>query len=150
MDGTDHKISAYLAAPVRGKPGDAVDPKEKWDNVQAAVQLGYAIRQAFPSLLLFVPHENEVVIDRLWHNGLPSDDIITATSQIAAAKDFMIVYDGDGISAGMAREIDVVSKAGKPIVCFDLFNEEAKEEIAMVMQKLKGLKDETGRSLQID
>lgn len=133
-----HKITAYLAAPVRGKEGDAVDPKKKWDNVQAAMQLGFAIRQAFPSLELFIPHENEVIIDQLWRNGLSSGDIITATAMIAASRDFMLVYDGDGISTGMAREIDVVSGAGKPIVYFDLFDEEAKESIAKVMTEMKG------------
>ncbi len=137
MDETDHKITAALIAPVRGKLGDAVDPKEKLDNVQVGIQLGYAIRQAFPSLDLFCPHEHETVIDKLWKNGLASSDIITATSQIAAGKDFCLVYDGNGISTGMAREIGVVTEAGKKIVYFDLFNEEAREEIAMTMSKIK-------------
>ncbi len=138
MDETDHKLTAALIAPVRGKLGDTVDPKEKLDNVRVGIQLGYAIRQAFPSLDLFCPHEHETVIDKLWKNGLASSDIITATSQIAAEKDFCLVYNGNGISAGMAREIDVVTEAGKPIVYFDLFNEEAREEIAKVMSELKG------------
>lgn len=133
----DHKISAYLAAPVRGKLGDAVSPEEKWANVQKAIRIGYSIRQAFPSLDLFIPHEHEVIIDQLWRNGLSSKDIITATSQIAIVRDFMIVFEGDGIGEGMAREIDVVGKTDKPIIYFDLFNEEARREIAKVMSEIK-------------
>lgn len=138
MDGTDHKTSAYLMAPCRGRLGDAVSPEEKWANVQKAIRIGFSIRRAFPSLDLFVPHEHEIVIDQLWRNGLSSFDVITATAQIAATKDFSLAYDGDGISDGMIREIDVVSKANKPIVYFDLFDEEAKKEIAKAMSNLKG------------
>lgn len=137
VDGTDHKSTAYLAAPVRGKFGDAIDPKKKWDNVQVAMQLGDSIRRVFPSLELFIPHEHEIIVDRLLRNGLSSDDVITATAQIAADRDFMIVYNGDGISEGMMREMSAVYKAGKPIVYFDLFNEEAREEIAKMMSKIK-------------
>ena len=132
----DQTITAYFAAPVRGRLGDAVDSKVKWDNVQKAIRIGWTIRQAFPSLELFIPHEHEIVIDQLWRNGLPSHDIITATAQIAVTKDFAIVYDGDGITEGMTREIDTLTGAGKKIIYFDNLNEETREEIAEVIMSL--------------
>ncbi len=121
-------ITAYLCAPVRGKDGDKVKPEVKWDNVKRAIVLGRKIRERFPELELFIPHEHEVIIDTLQQHGLNSDDIIEACCDIVSMKDLIIVYCGDGISAGMNREIDAACL--ESTVYIDSWNEEAELEIA--------------------
>lgn len=130
-------ITAYFMAPVRGHLGDAVSPEEKWANVQKGVEIGRAIRRHFPEIDLFIPHEHEEIIDELWRQGLASDGIINATCTVAKRKDFSICYDGDGISGGMGREIDEVSRIGKPIVYIDQISDETEEAIAYMLNEIR-------------
>lgn len=130
------KITAYLMAPCRGRDGDNVLPEVKWANVQKAIEIGSALRNAFPCLDLFVPHEHEVVIDQLWRDGLSSDKIIDATSKIAQSKEISFCFDGDGASEGMAREIDTVTEIGKPVVYFAQLDDETMEKIAIELHKI--------------
>lgn len=131
------KATAYFIAPVRGPLGDNCDPAVKQDNVDKGIRIGRKIRAMFPySLNLYIPHEHEEVIDRLWRNGLPSDKILDALCEIATSKDFAIVYDACGVWGGMQREVDHLSSIGKDIVYIDDVNdEETKEAIAIVIHK---------------
>jgi hypothetical protein len=130
------KIPAALIAPCRGKDGDNVLPEVKWANVQKAIEVGDALRRHFPMLDLFVPHAHEEVIDQLWRNGLSSDEITDATAQIAARKVISFCYEGDGISEGMKKEINVVTAAGKPIILFTELDEETQGEIAITISAI--------------
>ena len=130
-----NKISAYLMAPVRGRDGDNVLPEVKWANVQKAIEIGNALRTAFPCLDLYVPHESEIIIDQLWRNGLPTDKITDATAQIATCKKVSFVFEGDGISEGMAKEIRAVRDAGRRMIYFIEINEVTKIAIAVVLSE---------------
>ena len=131
-------VTAYFMAPVRGKLGDDVDPAEKWENVEKGIAIGRKIRALFPcSLDLFIPHEHEELVEAFIKNGMVSEEVLAACCDIALSKDFAIVYDADGISSGMQREIDAMSAAGKTIVYIDDVDEEAREEIALVVNELR-------------
>ena len=131
------KISAYLMAPVRGRDGDDVLPAVKWANVQKAIEIGNALRAAFPCLDLYVPHESETIIDQLWQNGLSSDKITDATSQIAIHKDISFSFEGNGVSAGMEKERKAVHDAGKQVIHFVEIDEALKEGIASILSELR-------------
>ena len=130
------KISAYLMSPCRGRDGDDVLPEVKWANVQKAIEIGNALRIAFPCLDLYVPHESEIIIDQLWRNGLPTDKITDATAQIAVRKDISFAFIGDGVSEGMAKEIKAVADAGRPVIYFIEINEETEKRIAFALAEL--------------
>jgi hypothetical protein len=133
------KATAYFIAPVRGPDGDNCDPAVKQENVNRGIQIGRKVQASFPhSLLLTIPHLHEEIIDRLWKNGLASEKILDACCQIAATKDFAIVYDAHGITDGMQREIDHLSQLKKPIVHIDDTDDEAREEIAKVIHEVLG------------
>jgi len=133
-------VSAYLAAPVRGLLGDAVDPQAKAENVREGCILGANIRLAFPSLDLYVPHEHEEIIDGLWHNGVSSKSIVQVSCEIVIRRDLLLFYTGRGISCGMDAEYDAAEEAGIPIVEFVQWNDWARERIARVMSDIIALK----------
>ena len=132
-----NKITAYLMSPCRGRDGDDVLPEVKWANVQKAIEVGNALRVAFPCLDLFVPHEHEEVIDQLWQLGLSGDKITDATAQIAARKDISFSFEGNGVSAGMEKETKAVHDVGKQVIHFVEIDEELREGVAPILLELR-------------
>ena len=139
-----NKITGYLMAPVRGRDGDDVLPEVKWANVQKAIEIGNTLRAAFPCLDLYVPHESETIIDQLWQNGLSSDKITDATAQIAVCKNVSFVFEGNGISEGMAKEIKAVRDVDKAIIYFTEITEKTKAEIAYGLSQLNVYQEAAG------
>jgi len=134
-------VTAYLSAPVRGKDGDAVDPIIKANNVKEGCILGGVLRRAFPSLDLYVPHEHEEIVNKLWRNGVSSKQILKASCEIVVEKDLLLFYTGDGISEGMQKERDAAKKAGIPIVEFDRLDEKT---ITLIIQTINDIKERKG------
>ena len=124
-------IKAYFSAFVRGHDGDNVSPEVKDANVREGMAIGLAIRKAFPELDLFIPHEHEVVVDKLWRLGfLSSSQIIKACCALVEEMDLLIVYTGRGISDGMQQEVEAARAKGVIVVCFDRWDDQAREDIA--------------------
>ena len=130
-------ITAYICAPVRGKEGNRVTHKVKWDNVNKAIALGLKIRARFPQLDLFIPHEHEVIVEALQRRGLSSDDVISACCDIVKTKDLIIVYRGNWISGGMGTEIGTAILCDKTIIDIDGWNGEAELAIAKAINEIE-------------
>jgi len=130
-------IAAYLSAPVRGKDGDVVDPIVKANNVQEGCVLGGVLRRAFPLLNLYVPHEHERIIDKLWRNGVSSKRIVKAYCELVTESDLLLLYTENGISEGMRKERDAAKKAGVPVVEFDRLDEKT---ITLIIQTINDIK----------
>ena len=106
-------ITAYLMAPVRGIGGDNVSDEEKQDNVDKAIAVGKAIRQAIPELDLYVPHEHEEIIDQIWKDWLTGDQIVQSCIPLAVKRDIGIHWTGNGWSGGVDKERKARDEAGK-------------------------------------
>ena len=128
--------TGYFMAPVRGKDGDDVEHKVKWDNIRIALEVAEWLRRKFPTVKWYVPHRNECFVEALIEVGISTGDIVFAFSIVAANCDFGVVFDGNGISNGMQTEITEMTLAQKPIVCIPETNEAAREQIAQVIASL--------------
>ena len=131
------KITAYFGAPVRGKDGENVSDEVKAENVKRGIRIGQLIRQIFPDLDLYIPHEHEEVIHELWRNGIAGDEIVKATTSIALKKDFGIFYTGHGTSEGMAKEMKAMEEAGIPGISMDTAFPLAALKIQRQIKKLR-------------
>ena len=124
------KATGYLCAAVRGKDGDNVSQEKKWANIRVALQIGFEIRRKFPDLVLYIPHEHEELVELLLDEGVTTETLLRAMSRLAAKKDILFVYTGNGTGGGMRQEIDAVEEAGKEMVFFPELNEKKEEEMA--------------------
>lgn len=126
--------TAYFMAPVRGRAGDSVSAEKKASNVEKGKQIGQTIRGDFPCLDIYIPHEHEDIVDAMWRNGVPSEDIVKASCDVALSRDFGIAYIGDGISKGMGAEIDAMMKADKIVITFVEYDEHTRNKISWAAQ----------------
>ena len=129
-------IRGYFAAPVRGVDGDNVDKETKEYNVQLGIEIGQAIARAFPCLDLVIPHEHELIIDRLWRNGVSSETIVQSWCEIVEGCQILIVFTGNGVGGGIQREMETARQAGKIVFEFERWDEYAKERLARVLNEI--------------
>ena len=129
-------IRGYFAAPVRGADGDNVDDQTKELNTLIGVEIGQAIARAFPKLDLIIPHEHELIVHELWRGGVSSETIITAWCGVVKQCHILIVFAGNGISAGMRREIETATENNIPIFEFESWDEYTKEGLARVLSEI--------------
>ena len=129
------KITAYFMAPVRGRAGEDVDAETKAANVAKGVEVGRTIRGWFDELDLYIPHENEEVIDILWQSGIAGEEIVAAYSVLAARRKLGIVYTGNGISVGMATEIAAMTDS--VIVYVEDLSDATREKITKAIWEVK-------------
>ena len=129
------KAKAYLCMCYRGENADGASDEDIQVNIDKAVLQARAIHRAFPeSLELYVPHLNEAMVHRLWKKGyVTSTEILDVCCDIVAEQDFVIAFRP--LSKGMEREMHYAIRLGMPVLYFDVFDDEAKEVIAMAILK---------------
>lgn len=143
------KIQAAFSAQVRGQAGDMVGKMEKLGNIDTGKEIGGAIQAAFLDVLhLHIPHKHEQIIEYIvgyldknipLPDGLVESDVIVgAYCDLVADMDLLIVFTGNGISAGMKAEMESAKDNGVKIFEFADWNEHTEERLARVIAGLKG------------
>jgi hypothetical protein len=104
------KIKGYLLACYRGEAGDDATTEDIRRNVEVAMEVGMKIRSWFPdSLDLFIPHENQLIVSKLWNKGLvDSEDILAVCCEIIQDTNVGIILSP--MSEGMVIEWDHAKK----------------------------------------
>jgi len=107
-------IPTYFMAHYRGIKGDKATEADIAANVKRALDLALKIRQGFPELDLFIPHQNQEITHMLWNWDLiTSRDILNACCALAADRRLAIVLNP--VFGGMEDELDSFW-AGKGLV----------------------------------
>ncbi len=110
------QVKGYYSASIRGKAGNNVTDAEYEVNLAKGIRRGREIKRLMGEILeLYIPHEHDAIIHRMWRNGeVRMDAILNADFYIVESSDFMLV---DGFqSGGVKQEIDVANKAQIPVI----------------------------------
>ncbi len=109
-------IKGYYSASIRGVAGNNVTDKEYEINLAKGIRRGREIKRWMGEILeLYIPHEHDAIIHRMWRNGqVEMDAILGADFEIVKTSDFMLV---DGyLSDGVKSEIDIAVQVGVPVI----------------------------------
>ena len=120
----------YLCTKYRGDNGDLATDEEIDENCRTALAIGDAIRRDFPDVEIYIPHEKQEIVRRLWRKGLiDSDDIIEVCCDIIKEECAGVIVVGT-VSKGMLKEIVCTARWGLIIVEGDCYDDDLKENIA--------------------
>ena len=110
------KIRAYASHPIRGKKGKEALPETMEANNRKAIRWGKKLWVHFGSdLVMYIPGASGRWAEIGMAKGyLTIDQILDIDCEIVAESDVVLVFDWEGISGGMAREIDKAKELGIP------------------------------------
>lgn len=103
----------YFCAPVRGRAGNDVTYEDKWRNIMKAREIAGTIRSWYPLMEYYIPHDRE---EHWEESGLSSREILDACMDEVRESEILLCFAADGISSGMAEEIQVAEEHGIPVV----------------------------------
>jgi len=132
-------VAVYFSAPIRGEKGSNASQKEMDENIKSAKKMALRVKEYFGTLLdMYVPHDQDELIQILWHSKKISVwDILEGDCKIVAQRSILLVWARDGFfSTGMGREMKTAEENGVPIIQFDEFNDEVVCKILTEINKV--------------
>jgi len=119
-----NRISAYMSHNIRGQKGANATLEEMTFNNNKAIIIAKELRRLYPFLDIYVPAENgEFDIECFFRGYLTAEQILTVDCEILRKRDFLLVYNWEGISEGMDIEIKYAKKLGKKVIEFKYLGE---------------------------
>ena len=116
-------MKVYLSHSIRGKRGNAATNTDMKECCDAAIAVGQQLRDAIPSLELYIPGEHEFPpVGYLLKKGyITVDQILEIDNMIIDESEAVVIYvpTGDEIQGGRLIEFEHAFETDKPVVVFD-------------------------------
>lgn len=125
----------YLSHSIRGAKGAAATPIQMKQNCDRVIALADHIREALPSVDLYVPAEHEDFVAIAFHDGYLSEhEVLEIDCKIIDNCDGVIVFSppDDMMCGGRTVEFEHAKATGKPVLVF----EQVKAAISWLTQQL--------------
>ena len=118
----------YLSHAIRGKASLDASHDVQAKNCAEAIRIANILRGLFPKLELYVPAENEVLVQAAFGlEYLNIDKILDIDCEIINQQDSVLVYvpEGDELQGGRKIEYDHAVATNKPVCIFHKVEEAA-------------------------
>ncbi len=112
-------VKGYYSASIRGRAGNAVTDEQYTINLNRGILRGQAIQRWMGEILeLYIPHEHDTIIHRMWRKGqIHMNFILEADFELVRESDFLIV---DGFqSCGVLSEMDEANQEGIQLIILE-------------------------------
>ena len=142
MNPPQHKVpevTAYFSASIRGREGSKASQDTINRNIEMGKKVAGKMQRFFGTLLnMYVPHNQDELIQILWHSKkINVWDILKGDCEIVAARDLLFVFAEDGfLSTGMIREMDEAKKTNIPTLVFEHFDMETAKKMLTMITKI--------------
>lgn len=116
----------YLSHSIRGKYGKDATPTQMKENCDRIIALADHIREAVPSVTLYVPAEHEDFVQIAFFDGyLNEQQILEIDCKIIDRCDGVIIFcpPDDPICGGRTIEHEHAIATGKPVLIFQASSE---------------------------
>lgn len=116
----------YVSHSIRGAKGAAATPTDMKENCDRILLLAACIRQALPSVELYVPAEHEdFVLKAFLSKYITEKQILDVDCQIIDTCDGVIVFSppDDMMCGGRTVEYEHAIATGKPVLIFETTSE---------------------------
>ena len=125
-------LRGYFSCEIRGVQGEACPPEKQWDNLDLACQKAQVIRQRFPDVNLFVPHEVEVLNNLYFGGDITGDDIVDIERVLILSHlfDFVVTVGECHTGTGVDAEAKAAHLCGVPVIFIDDVEEVSMEILA--------------------
>ena len=125
-------IRGYFIHEIRGAQGENCPPDTQQENIRLATQKANVIREKFPEIILFVPHEMLVFNEMYFSNQLSGDDILDIEISLMLQRlfDFAVCVGSCHQKTGCEREAGVMHGLGLPVIFLDDVEEASLETLA--------------------
>lgn len=128
----------YLSHSIRGPKGQKATKTDMQKNCKVAIQIANQIRNALPSIELYVPAEQEKFVQLAYKFGyLTEQEILEIDCRIIALCDGVIVWlpnDNNILQGGRLVEYNFASKRNMPVCKFTTVKQVVKWLTAQIVK----------------
>ena len=124
--------TAYFSHRIRGRAGEQATEAKQTHNIELAMQKAMKIRQLFPDLQLFVPHESKILNQMCFDDEVSGDALVKIECALIKAGLFQVlIVCGDfHEGGGVAMEIWAAHDSGVPVIFIDDVDDDSMQCLA--------------------